>query len=280
MIRKKALTLLAGAVCLFAIRAVVVGQETATQPPPIESMADLESLFNEEPSYNEIQDSAMRFAEVHPDKIAAWRRGASLRAFLPEVTFRYGASTLDGTTAYETYEWSEDMQSSSQSGTDSSTSTERRSELGEEWSTGEPTVTWSTRDTYSRSSGTVHSSSSGENEGEGEGSTNQTEDESGDDTGWGFFFRWDLREFIYSQEQTKISKEARELSELRQDVLEQVNTYFFDRRRAQIEMIFSPPSDARSKIDVQLRIARLTANIDALTGGFLSARLAKTAAAK
>ena len=280
MIRKKALTLLAGAVCLFAIRAVVVGQETATQPPPIESMADLESLFAEEPSYNEIQDSAMRFAEIHPDKIAAWRRGASLRAFLPEITFRYGASTLDGTTSYDTYEWSNGMESSSQSGSESSTSTERRSELGEEWSTGEETVTWSTRDTYSRSSGHVNSSSEGSNEGEGEGTTNQNEDESGDDTGWGFFFRWDLREFIYSQEQTKISKEARELSELRQDVLEQVNTYFFDRRRAQIEMIFSPPSDARSKIDVQLRIARLTANIDALTGGFLSARLAKTAAAK
>jgi hypothetical protein len=278
MIRKKALALLAGAVCLFAIRAVVVGQETATQPPPIESMADLEALFAEEPSYNEIQDSAMRFSEVHPDKIAAWRRGASLRAFLPEVTFRYNSSTQDGTTGYETFEWSEAVETSSSSGRETSTSTENKEEYGEEWSTAAPS--WSTRDTYSRSSGDVTSTSHGSSEGEGEGTTFQTEDESGDDTGWGFFFRWDLKEFIYSQEQTKISKEARDLSELRQDVLEQVNTYFFDRRRAQIEMIFSPPSDARSKIDVQLRIARLTANIDALTGGFLSARLAKNATAK
>jgi len=280
MIRKQALTLLAGAVCLFAIRAVVVGQETATQPPPIESMADLEALFADEPSYNEIQDSAMRFAEIHPDKIAAWRRGASLRAFLPEVTFRYNSSTLDGTTGNETFEWSEAMETSSQTGHETSTMTENRREVGQEWSSQNMVPSWSTRDTYSRSSGQVTSTSGGDSEGEGEGTTHQTEEESGDDTGWGFFFKWDLKEFIYSQEQTKISKEARELSELRQDVLEQVNTYFFDRRRAQIEMIFSPPSDARSKIDVQLRIARLTANIDALTGGFLSARLAKTSTAK
>nr|HPJ72720.1 hypothetical protein [bacterium] len=72
------------------------------------------------------------------------------------------------------------------------------------------------------------------------------------------------------------SKEARELVELRQDVMEEVNTYFFDRRRSQIDMLFSPPTDTASRIDMQLQIARLTANIDALTGGFLSKRLAET----
>jgi len=275
MIRKKTLTLLAGVLCLLVIRAVV-GQETATQPPPIESMADLEALFATEPSYNEIQDSAMRYAEVHPDKIAAWRRGASLRAFLPEVSFRYQVSSIDETAVQDTFEWSSAMESSTQSGEESSTSTSRKREYGQEWSTSQMTPAWSTRDTYSRDSGSATSTSSGQSEGSGEGNTHITETDDGDESGWGLVFKWDLKDFIYSTEQPKISKEARELSELRQDVLEQVNTYFFDRRRAQIEMIFSPPADARSKIDLQLRVARLTANIDALTGGFLSARLARS----
>jgi len=40
-------------------------------------------------------------------------------------------------------------------------------------------------------------------------------------------------------------------------------------------MLFSPPSDVRSKIDLQLQIARVTASIDALTGGYLSNALAE-----
>ncbi len=40
----------------------------------------------DEPQINEIQQAAVRYAEVEPEKIARWRRQAAKRAFLPKVT--------------------------------------------------------------------------------------------------------------------------------------------------------------------------------------------------
>lgn len=45
------------------------------------------SEFNNEPSIRKVQEMAVAYAEVHPDKIKKWRRGAKLRAILPKVTF-------------------------------------------------------------------------------------------------------------------------------------------------------------------------------------------------
>ncbi len=257
---------------LFAMLSTGISQEIATQPPPIETMADLESLFAGEPSYGAIQQVAMRFAEVHPDKIAAWRRGASLRAFLPQVKFYYADSRRSS--AADDVDTGTSSDYGYSSGTEYATTGESgfHNQYGEAYDN-EGHYGWSMKDEYTSRSGYGNSSSSGYYQSSGDFQrTSQDRRESTEKT-WGIFLQWDLRDFIFNQDQTRISKEARDLVELRQDVLEQVNTYFFDRRRAEIEMIFSPPSDVRSKIDLQLRIARLTANIDALTGGFLSKSL-------
>lgn len=257
---------------LFVLLSTGASQEIATQPPPIETMADLESLFAGEPSYGSIQQAAMRYAEVHPDKIAAWRRGASLRAFLPQVKFYYAVSRRFADEDVADNGYSSDYGYSSGSEYVTTSESGYHNQYGEAYDN-EGDYGYSMKDEYTSRSGYGNSSSSGYYE---SSSDFQRTSESHDDVkekSWGIYLQWDLRDFIFNRDQTRISKEARDLVELRQDVLEQVNTYFFDRRRAEIEMIFSPPGDVRSKIDLQLRIARLTANIDALTGGFLSKSL-------
>lgn len=271
MTLKYACTIAAGVLLLTAAVSLSPSQEIDNQPPPIETMADLEALFADEPSYKEIQQAAMRYAEVHPDKIAAWRRGASLRAFLPKVTFQYdlardydsGSSTSFESSVGSTYsfgfdegvqiktidkeQYGEVYDPDSPSSVDWSSYNEWKTEVIEGWSSEQK---WG----EDSSEGTESGSASGRSE---------TKD-------WGIRLEWDLGDFLYNSEQRYISREARDLVELRQDVLEEVNTYFFDRRRAQIEMLFSPPADVRSKIDLQLRVAQITATIDALTGGYLS----------
>ncbi len=49
----------------------------------------LMSYFDHEPTIQELQEVAMRYAEVHPEKIAQWRRAAGSAAWLPEVGLGY-----------------------------------------------------------------------------------------------------------------------------------------------------------------------------------------------
>ena len=55
----------------------------------------LASNFNNEPSIMQVQDMAIKYAEVHPDKISKWRQGAKYRAILPKVTFGIDKSASD-----------------------------------------------------------------------------------------------------------------------------------------------------------------------------------------
>ncbi|MFT5207770.1 MAG: hypothetical protein ACI9CF_001530, partial [Candidatus Omnitrophota bacterium] len=45
----------------------------------------LESYFLYEPSINELQNIAMHYAEVHPDKIDSWRKMAKQKAWFPKI---------------------------------------------------------------------------------------------------------------------------------------------------------------------------------------------------
>ncbi len=61
--------------------------------------------------------------------------------------------------------------------------------------------------------------------------------------------------------------------QLRDDVLNEVTRLYFDRRNLQIDMLLYPPEDIRDRIEKELRLQELTAEIDALTGFYLSRRL-------
>ena len=166
--------------------------------------------FEREPSVRQIQDAAIQYAEVHPDKIKAWREQAARKAFMPTVSLT--------------------------------------------------TVT-----------------SSNQNVDIDRGGTNDPDKfiigpkESSFD--WHAGVSWDLGELIWNNDQTSIDTRSRLMVELRDDVLNEVTHLYFERRRLQVEMSITPAKELPLQVERQLKLDELTANIDALTGGFLSRRL-------
>ena len=100
----------------------------------------------------------------------------------------------------------------------------------------------------------------------------------GKDKGWSISVTWELGDLIWNSAQTSIDTRSRLMVQLRDDVLNEVTRLYFERRRLQIELLMYPPSDARERIEKALRLQELTANIDALTGSYLSKRVVRTSA--
>ena len=61
----------------------VVPEAFGEGDPP--SAQELLAHFTHEPTIGQVRDVAIRYAEVHPDKIAQWRRQAALKALFPKV---------------------------------------------------------------------------------------------------------------------------------------------------------------------------------------------------
>jgi hypothetical protein len=81
-------------------------------------------------------------------------------------------------------------------------------------------------------------------------------------------FSWDLGDVSYHPEQIDVSREAREVLELRDDVLDEVTQLYFERRRVLAELSQADPGTDASRL--RLRAAELAAGIDGWTGGWFS----------
>lgn len=95
----------------------------------------------------------------------------------------------------------------------------------------------------------------------------------GKDSGWSVSLTWELGDLIWNSSQTTIDSRSKLMVELRDDILNEVTRLYYERRRFQYEMILDPPVDVRERMEKELRLQELTANIDALTGSYLSRRL-------
>lgn len=84
---------------------------------------------------------------------------------------------------------------------------------------------------------------------------------------------WRLDKLVMSSERIRVINEAQDIVKLRDKVLDEVTRLYFDRRRLQVELLLSPPSDLRTQIKKELQLQELSANLDALTGGGFSAAL-------
>jgi len=166
------------------------------------------SIFAREPSIQEIQQAAIRYAEVHPEKIKSWRRAAQRKAWLPDLRIEY--------------ERNKDWQSSGYF-------------YGGVYR--DDDITW------------------------------------GKDWSWSISLTWELGDLIWNNDQTSIDTRSRLMVQLRDDILNEVTRLYFERRRLQIELLLSPPKDLKERIEKELRLKELTADIDALTGFYLSKRL-------
>ncbi len=259
----------------MASAAAPEGQEAVNLIPPeqITGLDDLAPYFRAEPTWVEVQQAAARWAEVHPDKIAAWRRGASLMAFLPQIDFGFSRRTRER----EDYAQKESYSYSTSYDNNGGNYNQNKDRTGNEFDTSF-TVSPTDGDIYQFEQSNDYyqqretGSDSQDNYGEDYGEDRRADTGYRDSTEqvWGLSFGWELGDFLYNTEQLRISKEARDLVELRQDVLEQVTLYYFDRRTARIDMIMNPPADAYSKVEMLLQIQQLDASLDAMTGGYFT----------
>ncbi len=78
---------------------------------------------------------------------------------------------------------------------------------------------------------------------------------------------WDLGDAAFHPEALDVSREAREVIELRDDVLDEVNRLYFERRRVLAGLASAAGDEALS---LRLRADELAAGLDAWTGGWFS----------
>lgn len=168
--------------------------------------------FKNEPSILEIQNAAVEYAEVHPNKIQGWRRAAALSAFLP--TFSMGGYLHDNQNV--------DID---RGGTNDA-------------------------DKFIK----------GPNE---------------QNTEYTASLNWNLSELVWNNDQTSIDSRSKLMAELRDDVLNKVTHLYYERRRLQVETTLSSAPDLAARIEREIKLQELTSGIDALTGGYLSRRLAR-----
>ncbi|MFH1778986.1 MAG: hypothetical protein ABH847_03030 [Candidatus Omnitrophota bacterium] len=96
-----------------------------------------------------------------------------------------------------------------------------------------------------------------------------------DDESYGFDFsvKWDLGDLIYNETQTSIDSRSKLMVQLRNDVLEKLNQAYFERKRLKTELLKYQDKTSPAYVERQLKIEELTAQIDALTGGYLSRKI-------
>jgi hypothetical protein len=80
---------------------------------------------------------------------------------------------------------------------------------------------------------------------------------------------WDLGDTIFDPEEIDLSREARAVIALRDDVLDEVTQLYFERLRVLARLEASPDPGERAQL--VLRAAELAAGLDAWTGGAFNA---------
>lgn len=227
------------------------GAAAGPSVPTIDDVQTVMGQFSKEPSVQEIQEVAMRFAEVHPDLIEGWRKGAKYRGLLPDFTLDFGFDRRSRSLWGEVDEVREynRREFGSQTGDTVNINT-----------TGDVSITSSEySDKFYIYTQTTH--------------RDRTDDIQERRKTIRFRFRWDLGDFLYNPDQVRISDESRDLVELRNDVLQEVTQFYFQRRQLQIDMLLSPSEDLRERLRLELQLQEVTANVDFLTGGYLTQRL-------
>jgi hypothetical protein len=157
-----------------------------------------ESRSSKEPGYKEIQAAALRYNEISPEKIAAWRNSLKMRALFPELQLDY-----------------------------------------------DKTVTTALGATYDRTQVGPRD--------------------------WGMSLSWDIADLVWNTYQDDIDNRSRLNTQLRIDILDEVNRLYFERKRLIRQLEEDPTLSGEELTKVNLRIEELTASLDGYTGGYFSA---------
>lgn len=90
---------------------------------------------------------------------------------------------------------------------------------------------------------------------------------------WSLGFSWDVGDLVWNNYEDDIDTRSRLNTQLRTDILDDVNRLYFERKRLIIEINQKADLSVEEKTEKNLRIEELTAALDGYTGGFFSRRL-------
>jgi len=88
------------------------------------------------------------------------------------------------------------------------------------------------------------------------------------------FAEWDLSRLIFDQDEYNAAKELSKIVTRREDLLTTINKLYFARRQLQAMAVLSPAKTAKKAVKQEIQLAGLTADLDALTGGWFSEEVA------
>jgi competence ComEA-like helix-hairpin-helix protein len=97
----------------------------------------------------------------------------------------------------------------------------------------------------------------------------------GDDVGVELRATWDLNYLVFHPQEMAVAREAVRLTNLRDRVVDEVTRRYYERRRLMVENALAPVYDDMERMRRDLRQQELTADLDALTGGWFSIELKK-----
>ncbi|MDP8233465.1 MAG: hypothetical protein P9M06_01490 [Candidatus Saelkia tenebricola] len=92
---------------------------------------------------------------------------------------------------------------------------------------------------------------------------------------WSLDLTWDLDNLIWNMYQDDVDTRARLNTQLRIDILNEVNRLYFERLRVKNELLNKTPKNSYEYIKQMMYLEELTAALDAYTGGYYSKCLKK-----
>lgn len=100
------------------------------------------------------------------------------------------------------------------------------------------------------------------------------------DLGFQVSAQWKLDELIFNPDEVRVWNALADRASRREALLNVLVGNYFERRKLQLLKQLLPPKDLAEMARIKLRIAELTASIDAMTGGLLSRPLKPTTKTK